>query len=65
MSACTSAGHAPGGRGLRRPAFNRPSPALLARADRGYARFLARTALDDPHNHDPDDAEGRHAEGRR
>ncbi|WP_329235054.1 hypothetical protein OHB07_31235 [Streptomyces sp. NBC_00111] len=41
MSAPTPAGPAPGGRGLRPPAFGRPSAALLARADRGYARFLA------------------------
>ncbi|WP_299537326.1 hypothetical protein [uncultured Streptomyces sp.] len=30
-----------------RPVFGRPSPALLARADRGYARFLDRTGDQD------------------
>ncbi|WP_103509019.1 hypothetical protein [Streptomyces sp. SM13] len=29
--------------GLQRPGFGQPSPALLERADRGYARFLALT----------------------
>ncbi|MFE2038474.1 hypothetical protein ACFXBB_35675 [Streptomyces scopuliridis] len=43
MSAPTPAGPAPEGPGLQPPDFGRPSPALLARADRGYARFLART----------------------
>ena len=39
------------------PAFGRPSPALLARADRGYARFLAQAAPDDrTADHDQDDA---------
>ncbi|MFJ3161399.1 hypothetical protein [Streptomyces kanasensis] len=28
------------------PAFGRPSPALLARADRRYARFLGQHVLD-------------------
>ncbi|MEV7130525.1 hypothetical protein [Streptomyces sp. NPDC093260] len=29
------------GRGLQSPAYGVPSPGLLARADRGFARFLA------------------------
>ncbi|MFC8918313.1 hypothetical protein ACFT5C_21325 [Streptomyces sp. NPDC057116] len=41
--------------GLQPPAFGRPSPALLARADCGYARFLAQAAPDD-HPGDHDDA---------
>ncbi|MET8537999.1 hypothetical protein ABZV67_41350 [Streptomyces sp. NPDC005065] len=32
---------APEGRGLSSPAYGVPSPALLARADRGFAQFLA------------------------
>ncbi|MFF0198851.1 hypothetical protein ACFYT5_38715 [Streptomyces anulatus] len=49
MSAPTPAGPDPAGSGLQRPGvgrsgFGRPSPELLARADRGYARFLADTA---------------------
>ncbi|MEU3201424.1 hypothetical protein [Streptomyces sp. NPDC006996] len=36
----------PAGPGLQPPAFGRPSPALIARADRGYARFLAVQAPD-------------------
>ncbi|MFI2645762.1 hypothetical protein [Streptomyces sp. NPDC018610] len=55
MSAPTPAG--PAGRGLQPPAFGRPSPALLARADRGYARFLVQAAPGDrPGDHDQDDA---------
>jgi hypothetical protein len=34
------------GRGLQSPAFGVPSPALLARADRGFARFLGRHGED-------------------
>ncbi|OEJ30044.1 hypothetical protein [Streptomyces subrutilus] len=41
MSAPTPASPEPDGPGLQRPDFDRPSPALLARADRGLARFLA------------------------
>ncbi|WP_331734525.1 MULTISPECIES: hypothetical protein [unclassified Streptomyces] len=37
---------APEGRGLTSPAYGVPSPALLARADRGYARFLAQRTED-------------------
>ncbi|SFY41595.1 hypothetical protein OH786_34395 [Streptomyces atratus] len=37
---------APEGRGLRPPAYGVPSPALLARADRGFARFLAQQTED-------------------
>ncbi|MFD4577974.1 hypothetical protein ACFWNK_37345 [Streptomyces sp. NPDC058417] len=40
---------APEGRGLQPPAYGVPSPALLARADRGFARFLAQ------HTEDQDD----------
>ena len=47
MSAPTPAGPAAEGCGLQPHAFGRPSPALIARADRGYARFLAQAALDD------------------
>ncbi|MFB7853478.1 hypothetical protein ACFC34_41695 [Streptomyces sp. NPDC056053] len=46
MSAPTPAGPAPDGPGLQRPDFGRPSPALLERAVRGYARFLAAQAPD-------------------
>lgn len=58
MSAPTSAGPAAEGRGLQPPAFGRPSLALLARADRGYARFLATTVLAAPNDGDQDDATG-------
>ncbi|MFJ9684005.1 hypothetical protein ACIRP2_39340 [Streptomyces sp. NPDC101194] len=34
------------GRGLQSPAYGVPSPALLARADRGFARFLAQRTED-------------------
>ncbi|MEV0695917.1 hypothetical protein [Streptomyces sp. NPDC050388] len=54
MSAPTTAGTEPEGRGLQPPAFNRPSPALLARAGRGYARFLTLQA--------PDDSTGDHGQ---
>ncbi|MFF2060969.1 hypothetical protein ACFVWZ_04055 [Streptomyces sp. NPDC058200] len=37
---------APEGRGLQPPAYGVPSPALLARADRGFARFLAQHTKD-------------------
>ncbi|MFE1873120.1 hypothetical protein ACFW9N_19790 [Streptomyces sp. NPDC059496] len=37
------------GRGLQPPAYGLPSPALLARADRGFARFLGQ------HGEDRDD----------
>ncbi|MDV9187635.1 hypothetical protein R6L23_05265 [Streptomyces sp. SR27] len=40
---------APEGRGLQPPAYGVPSPALLARADRGFARFLGQ------HDEDQDD----------
>ncbi|KMS75899.1 MULTISPECIES: hypothetical protein [Streptomyces] len=45
MSAPTLTGPQPEDRGLQPSAFSRPSPALIARADRGYARFLAVQAL--------------------
>ncbi|MEU1183799.1 hypothetical protein ABZ464_40470 [Streptomyces sp. NPDC005820] len=54
MSAPTPAGPAPHGPDLQPPAIGRPSPALLARADRGYARFLAVQA--------PDAATGDHGQ---
>ncbi|WP_030960633.1 hypothetical protein [Streptomyces sp. NRRL S-378] len=59
MSAPTPAG-APRSTGLRLSAFGQPSPALLARADRGYARFLAVQApAADTGDHDQyDDAAG-------
>ncbi|MET9503499.1 hypothetical protein ABZY42_17470 [Streptomyces sp. NPDC006622] len=34
------------GRGLQPPAYGVPSPALLARADRGFARFLGQHGED-------------------
>ncbi|WP_199809611.1 hypothetical protein [Streptomyces sp. NRRL S-920] len=37
---------APEGRGLQSPAYKVPSPDLLARADRGFARFLAQRTED-------------------
>ncbi|MFF4756376.1 hypothetical protein [Streptomyces sp. NPDC001270] len=40
---------APAGRGRQPPVYGVPSPALLARADRGFARFLAQ------HTEDQDD----------
>ncbi|MET8029621.1 hypothetical protein [Streptomyces avermitilis] len=59
MSAPTPAGPAEQGRGLQPPAFGRPSPALIARADRGYARFLAVQAPDaSPGDHGQDDDAG-------
>lgn len=60
MSAPTPAGAQPESRGLQPPAFGRPSPALIARADRGYARFLAvqAPAADTGDNDQNDDAAG-------
>ncbi|MFD3666321.1 hypothetical protein ACFWVF_37905 [Streptomyces sp. NPDC058659] len=56
MSAPTPVGPQPEDRGLQPPAFGRPSPALIARADRGYARFLAAPAPDaSTGDHDQDD----------
>ncbi|MFB6945612.1 MULTISPECIES: hypothetical protein [unclassified Streptomyces] len=51
MSAPTPTGPQPEGPGLQPPDFGRPSPALLARADRGYARFLAHTTQAAPDDH--------------
>ncbi|MFB8415305.1 hypothetical protein ACFC63_07300 [Streptomyces albidoflavus] len=34
------------GRGLMPPGYGHPSPALLARADQGYARFLRQHSTD-------------------
>lgn len=53
MSTPTPASPQPEDRGLQPPAFGRPSPALLARADRGYARFPA------VHDQDDDSAGAR------
>ncbi|MFD3775761.1 hypothetical protein [Streptomyces sp. NPDC058612] len=39
------------GRGLQSPVYGVPSPALVARADRGFARFLSQ------HDHQDDGAE--------
>lgn len=63
MSAPTPAGPQPEDRGLQPPDFGRPSPALLERADRCYARFLAVHAPDagspgDRTDHDEDDTAG-------
>ncbi|MCX4902404.1 hypothetical protein OG571_47100 (plasmid) [Streptomyces sp. NBC_01369] len=56
MSAPTPPGPAPQGPGLQPSDYGRPSPALIARADRGYARFLAAPAPDaDTGDHDQDD----------
>ncbi|MFH8717481.1 hypothetical protein [Streptomyces zaomyceticus] len=56
MSAPTPAGNQPEDHGPQPPAFGQPSPALLARADRGYARFLAVQAPGaDTGEHDQDD----------
>ncbi|MER7625793.1 hypothetical protein [Streptomyces sp. NPDC126503] len=41
MSVSTDTTPAPAGPSLRPPTYGTPSPALLARANRGYARFLA------------------------
>jgi hypothetical protein len=56
MSTPMSPGPAPQGPGLQPPDYGRPSPALIARADRGYARFLADPAPDaDTGDHGQDD----------
>ncbi|UQA97544.1 hypothetical protein [Streptomyces halobius] len=53
----TTADAAPQGRDLQQPGYGVPSSALLARSDRGLARFLAATS-DDQHDAD------RHTERR-
>ncbi|MEU5902467.1 hypothetical protein [Streptomyces venezuelae] len=60
MSAPAPAGPEPEGPGLQPPAFGQSSPTLLARADRGYARFLAvqARAADTGDHHQDDDAAG-------
>ncbi|MEU6709679.1 hypothetical protein [Streptomyces wuyuanensis] len=60
MSAPTPASRAPRNAGLQPPAFGRPSPALIARADRGYSRFVAdpAPATDTGDHHQDDDAAG-------
>ncbi|MFD3941051.1 hypothetical protein ACFWSF_40390 [Streptomyces sp. NPDC058611] len=45
-SAPTPTGPQPQGPGLQPPDYGQPSPALIACADRGYARFLADQAPD-------------------
>jgi hypothetical protein len=60
MSAPTPTSPEPEGPGLQRPDFGRPSPALLERADRGYARFLAHTTQDPDDNADGRDDTARH-----
>lgn len=60
MSAPTPAGPQQEGRGLQPPDYGRPSPTLLERADRGYARFLAVRALDDGDDRDQDDDAAGH-----
>ncbi|MEV0375898.1 hypothetical protein AB0I10_40320 [Streptomyces sp. NPDC050636] len=52
-----SADAVPQGRGLQQPGYGVPSSALLARSDRGLARFLAATG---GAQHDAD----RHTESR-
>ena len=56
MRAPTPTGPGPEERGLQPPDFGRPSPTLLARADRGFARFLAPTNPAAPEDGDQDDA---------
>ncbi|MER5680710.1 MULTISPECIES: hypothetical protein [Streptomyces] len=56
MSVPTPAGPGPEERALQPPDFGRPSPALLARADRGYARFLAPTTSAASDDNGQDDA---------
>ncbi|MFE2038899.1 hypothetical protein ACFXBB_37910 [Streptomyces scopuliridis] len=59
MSEPTPAGPQPEGHGLQPPTIGWPSPALIARADRGYARFLAAQAPDaNTGDHNQDDAAG-------
>ncbi|MGW0940178.1 hypothetical protein [Streptomyces sp. NPDC002666] len=64
MSAPASAGPRPEAPGLQPPDFGRPSPALIARADRGYARFLA-TQTPDPSTGDHDETTTRRAPDER
>ncbi|MFE3143360.1 hypothetical protein [Streptomyces scopuliridis] len=60
MSAPTPAGPPPEGRGLQPSDYGRPFPALLERADRGYARFLAvqAPAASTGYDRDQDDTAG-------
>ncbi|MGC5344277.1 hypothetical protein ACPXCE_28020 [Streptomyces sp. DT24] len=56
MSAPTPAGPETPGPGIQPPAFGQPPPELLARANRGYARFFAVQTPDaDTGNHDQDE----------
>ncbi|MFJ7201734.1 MULTISPECIES: hypothetical protein [unclassified Streptomyces] len=56
MSAPTPADPQPEGHGPQPPDFGRPSPTLLERADRSYARFLAvQVPAADTGDHDQDD----------
>ncbi|MGW2183967.1 hypothetical protein ACWCXX_39555 [Streptomyces sp. NPDC001732] len=45
-SSTDTAAPAPKGRGPQPPAYGVPSPDLIARADRGFARFLAQHTED-------------------
>lgn len=60
MSAPTPAGPQPEGPGLQSPDGGRPSPTLLERADRGYARFLAVQAPDASTGDHDQDVAARH-----
>ncbi|MER6126287.1 hypothetical protein ABT173_27430 [Streptomyces sp. NPDC001795] len=52
-------GPPPSGRGLQQPGYGVPSPALLARADRGFARFLTRATPTSDTGRATDDARQR------
>lgn len=52
-------GPTPAGRGLQQPGYGIPSPALLARADKGFARFLTRHATTGDTGPATDDARQR------
>ncbi|MFI0756759.1 hypothetical protein ACH4PX_05165 [Streptomyces anulatus] len=60
MRAPTPASPDTEGPSLQRPGFGQPSPALLERADRGYARFLAHTTQAPDGNADGRDDTARH-----
>ncbi|MGW3983573.1 hypothetical protein [Streptomyces mirabilis] len=50
---------APEGRGPQPPAHGVPSPALLARADRGFARFLGQHGEDQDDRADGEDTRAK------